>query len=341
MKVASFFSGVGGLDLGFQKAGFEVIFANDNWTGCHETYTKNHGIKINEKSIENLESNEIPKIDGFIGGPPCQSWSLAGSMKGMNDPRGQLLTHYHRLINEKKPDFFLMENVPGMVCKTHLNEFKKLIRSFKEIGYNLSYKTLNASEYNVPQDRKRVFIIGFNEKIDKIFSFPEPKKDKIILKESIGDLPDSIPAQDKNKPNNINHLLAPNHEHMTGGFSSMYMSRNRVRGWNEQSFTIQAGGRHAPCHPQANKMIKIEKDKMIFDPNTKNPYRRLSVRECARIQTFPDDFIFYYDNLNNAYKMIGNAVPVNLAEHLARRIKNTLKGKIETIFPVQTQIKAK
>jgi DNA (cytosine-5)-methyltransferase 1 len=105
MKVASFFSGIGGLELGFEKAGFEIIFANDNWKGCHETYTKNHSIKINKKSIEDLESNEIPKVDGFIGGPPCQSWSLAGSMKGRNDSRGQLLKHYHRLINEKKAKF--------------------------------------------------------------------------------------------------------------------------------------------------------------------------------------------------------------------------------------------
>ena len=91
------------------------------------------------------------------------------------------------------------------------------------------------------------------------------------------------------------------------------MSRNRVRSWEEPSFTIQAGGRHAPIHPQANKMIFVEKDKRIFDPNSPKPYRRLSVRECARIQTFPDDFIFKYDHINHGYKMVGNAVPINLA----------------------------
>jgi DNA (cytosine-5)-methyltransferase 1 len=98
------------------------------------------------------------------------------------------------------------------------------------------------------------------------------------------------------------------------------MSRNRVRSWSEPSFTIQAGGRHAPLHPQANKMIFVEKDKRIFDPNSPKPYRRLSVRECARIQTFPDDFIFKYDYINNGYKMVGNAVPVNLAYVLAKKI---------------------
>jgi DNA (cytosine-5)-methyltransferase 1 len=111
---------------------------------------------------------------------------------------------------------------------------------------------------------------------------------------------------------------------MVGGFSSIYMSRNRVRSWNEPSFTIQAGGRHAPIHPQANKMIHVGKDKWIFDPNSLRPYQRLSVRECARIQTFPDDFIFYYERLADGYKMIGNAVPVNLSYALAQVIHKDL-----------------
>ena len=107
---------------------------------------------------------------------------------------------------------------------------------------------------------------------------------------------------------------------MTGSFSSIYMSRNRVRSWEEPSFTIQAGGRHAPIHPGAPKMIKIGKDKMKFNKKFKNKYRRLSIRECARVQTFPDDFIFFYKNLSDGYRMIGNAVPVNLANALAVEI---------------------
>ena len=103
------------------------------------------------------------------------------------------------------------------------------------------------------------------------------------------------------------------------------MSRNRVRTWNEPSFTIQAGGRHAPIHPQARKMIWLEKDKWMFDPNSPKPYRRLSVRECARIQTFPDTFIFKYENIANGYKMVGNAVPVNFAKALASQIIEDIK----------------
>ena len=116
---------------------------------------------------------------------------------------------------------------------------------------------------------------------------------------------------------------------MTGGFSSIYMSRNRVRSWDEQSFTIQAGGRHAPIHPQAPKMKFIEQNIRIFIKGKEDLYRRLSVRECARIQTFPDDFIFYYNNIAEGYKMIGNAVPVNLAFCLAKNIKAQIEEVLD------------
>jgi len=113
----------------------------------------------------------------------------------------------------------------------------------------------------------------------------------------------------------------PNHEYMLDGFSSMYMSRNRVRSWDEPSFTIQAGGRHAPLHPQAPKMQFVEQNKRIFVPEYEHLYRRLSVRECARIQSFPDEHIFYYKNLVAGYKMVGNAVPPYLGYYLAKEIK--------------------
>ena len=104
------------------------------------------------------------------------------------------------------------------------------------------------------------------------------------------------------------------------------MSRNRVRSWDEPSFTIQAGGRHAPIHPNAPKMTKVGKDKFVFKRGKESTYRRLSVRECARIQTFPDNFKFVYKDLNDGYKMIGNAVPVNLAFHIAKAIAKDIKA---------------
>ena len=133
---------------------------------------------------------------------------------------------------------------------------------------------------------------------------------------------------------------------MIGSFSSIFMSRNRVRSWDEQSYTIQAGGRHAPIHPQAPKMKFIEQNIRVFVPGKEHLYRRLSVRECARIQTFPDDFIFHYTNVPAGYKMIGNAVPVNLAKFLAENIKAQLianaskqeKSKIEEVEKISIAV---
>jgi DNA (cytosine-5)-methyltransferase 1 len=324
MKIASFFSGAGGLDLGFTNAGFELAFANDNWKGCWETFEKNHGIKINKQSITNISPDEIPTVVGFVGGPPCQSWSLAGSMRGINDSRGKLFYDYVNLIKAKQPLFFLAENVAGILSPKHHSEFMKIVNAFREIGYNVTFKLLDVQDYGVPQERKRVIIVGYHEKMGKTFSFPLPLNKKLTLRDAISDLPEPFAASHKNKTNG-NTLTVINHEYMNGGFSTIYMSRNRVRGWDEPSFTIQAGGRHAPCHPQAPKMKFVEENKRVFVEGKENLYRRLSVRECARIQTFPDNFIFYYNDVADGYKMIGNAVPVKFAEALAAKIMGDIK----------------
>lgn len=131
-----------------------------------------------------------------------------------------------------------------------------------------------------------------------------------------------VPAGDKNKTNPKQKFI--NHEYMTGGFSTIFLSRNRVRPWNKPSFTIQAGGRHAPLHPQAPEMVTFGVNDKRFVVGKEDLYRRLSVRECARIQTFPDEHIFYYSQIADGYKMIGNAVPVNFAHQLANQIKKDL-----------------
>ncbi|QFZ53673.1 DNA cytosine methyltransferase [Oceanihabitans sp. IOP_32] len=327
MDVVSFFAGAGGLDLGFQKAGFNVVWANEYDKDIWETYEKNHKKTILDKrSIVNIESHEVPECDGIIGGPPCQSWSEAGSLRGINDKRGQLFFDFIRILEAKQPKFFLAENVSGMLLDRHSEALKNIKQLFKNAGYKLSFKLLNASDFNVPQDRKRVFFVGIRKDLDFKFEFPKPFKEKITLKEKIADLQNLVvPAKEGNKTNKEN-CKVPNHEYMIGGFSSMFMSRNRVRSWDEQSYTIQAGGRHAPIHPQAPKMKFIEQNKRIFVPGKEKLYRRLSVRECARIQTFPNDFIFYYKHIAAGYKMIGNAVPVNLAKHIAISIKSQIEN---------------
>jgi len=327
MNVVSFFAGAGGLDLGFQKAGFNVVWANEYDKDIWETYEKNHKNTIlDRRSIVNIESEEVPECDGIIGGPPCQSWSEAGSLRGINDKRGQLFYDFIRILEAKQPKFFLAENVSGMLLERHSEALKNIKEMFKNAGYRLSFKLLNASDFDVPQDRKRVFFVGIRENLDFEFQFPQPMNEKVTLEQTIADLQNSVvPAKEGNKTNKEN-CKVPNHEYMIGGFSSMFMSRNRVRSWDEQSFTIQAGGRHAPIHPQAPKMKFIEQNIRVFVPGQEDLYRRLSVRECARIQTFPNDFVFHYNHIAAGYKMIGNAVPVNLAKHIAISIKSQIEN---------------
>ena len=326
MKLVSLFTGAGGLDLGFEKAGFNVVWANEFDKSIWETFELNFPhTKLDRRSIIDIQSKEIPEADGIIGGPPCQSWSEAGAGRGINDKRGQLFHDYIRLLRDKQPKFFLAENVSGILHPKHSEAFTNIIKEFENAGYEISKKLLNANDFDVPQDRLRVIIIGYRKDLKKKFEFLEPQKYKPVLKDSIWNLRRAKPAKDFNKTNGDNGLWASNHEYMNGGFSSIYMSRNRVRSWNEPSFTIQAGGRHAPLHPQAPKMKFINQNKRIFVPGYENKYRRLSVRECARIQTFPDDFVFKDENIADGYKMIGNAVPVNFAKHIAQKIMSDLK----------------
>jgi DNA (cytosine-5)-methyltransferase 1 len=336
LKIVSLFSGCGGLDLGFTKAHFELVFANDNDPIVWETFERNHKITIDRRSLFDVKSSEIPDAEGIIGGPPCQSWSLAGKMRGAKDERGQLFYEYIRVLRDKKPKFFLAENVPGIISRTHLPEFNKILGKFSQLGYEVAFENIDARNYGVPQKRDRVVVVGYHKSLGIRFAFPPPthsqcggktldgrKTEKwLTLKDAICDLPGAVPAKEKNKTNS--DLAVPNHEYMNGGFSSIYMSRNRRRQWSEQSFTIQAGGRHAPLHPSSSEMVKDDVDLWKF--KDKNPvFRRLSVREAARIQTFPDDFIFYYTNVADGYKMVGNAVPVKLAEVVACKIKSDLE----------------
>ena len=308
MKVVSFFSGAGGLDLGFEQAGFDIIYANEYDKTIWETFEKNHSAFLDKRDIRDIKSEEIPDCDGIIGGPPCQSWSEAGKMKGFGDARGQLFFEFIRILKDKQPKFFVAENVVGMLSATHGDAVQNILKLFNDANYEVSLTLVNASDYGVPQDRKRVFYIGFRKDLNiKDFELNLIKQPIVPLKDVIWDLQENVlPAKPLNKTNG-DECKIPNHEYLTGSFSTIFMSRNRVRSWEEPSFTIQAGGRHAPIHPQAPKMLFVEQNKRIFVPGKEDLYRRLSVRECARIQTFPDDFKFYYRDVADGYKMIVSA----------------------------------
>lgn len=334
MKIISLFSGCGGLDLGFEKAGFEIPVANEFDKTIWETFKVNHPLtKLIEGDVRQITKDDIEKllggsnIDGIIGGPPCQSWSEAGSLRGIDDARGQLFFDYIRILKEFKPKFFLAENVSGMLANRHSEAVKNILSLFDDAGYDVSLTLVNAKEYGVAQERKRVFYIGFRKDLNIKFVFPIGStiddKDKITLRDVIWDLQETaVPAL---KRNYHNGEAINNNEYFIGEYSPIFMSRNRVKSWDEQAFTIQASGRQSQLHPSAPKMVKVEKDKCKFVEGKEHLYRRLTIREAARIQGFPDDFKFVYENVDNAYKMIGNAVPVNLAYEIAVAIKKELE----------------
>lgn len=333
MKILSLFSGCGGLDLGFERAGFSIPLANEFDPSIWKTFEYNHkNTTLLRGDIRNIKETDIPgEIDGIIGGPPCQSWSEAGALKGIEDDRGKLFFDYIRILQWKKPKFFLAENVMGMLANRHSEAVENILNLFKQSGYDVSLNLANAKDYGVAQERNRVFYIGFRSDLNIQFKFPEgsTKDDskKITLRDVIWDLKDTaIPAANMNhrNPNAVN-----NNEYFTGAFSPIFMSRNRVKSWDEQAFTVQASGRQCQLHPQAPKMQKIGLNKQEFVKGKESLYRRMTVREIARVQGFPDSFKFIYEYINNGYKMIGNAVPVNLAYEIACAIKKALKKNYE------------
>ena len=233
MNLISLFSGCGGLDLGFEKAGFNVAVANEFDPTIWATFKVNHpNTKLIEGDIRKIKDTDFPDdIDGIIGGPPCQSSSEAGAQRGDYDLRGQLFYEYIRILKSKQPKFFLAENVSGMLLGRHSEAVKNIIELFKECGYNVTVTLVNAKDYGVPQERKRVFYIGFRNDLNIDFEFPQGStKDnnkKITLRDTIWDLQfTAVPAADKNyhNPNAVN-----NNEYFTGAFSPIFMSRNRVK----------------------------------------------------------------------------------------------------------------
>lgn len=303
--VVSLFSGAGGLDMGFSNMGFNILWANDiDKDACetHKLWSKKTTV-INE-NIKNIDLNTIPSSDIIIGGFPCQGFSLAGPRK-IDDSRNELYKFFVNLVELKQPKLFLAENVKGILTLGNGEIIEAIKEDFKSKGYNIYIQLFNVSNYLVPQDRERVIIVGIRNDIKEEFNFPEKQNKKVSLKKCL----------DKIAFNDCDVCKEP--------YSSRFMSRNRKRDWDEQSFTIPAMAKQVPIYPGSPNMIKIDKDKWKFgEGNT----RRLSYKECAAIQTFPKDMVFI-GNLNSKYKQIGNAVPVKFAEFLANSVKEFLDKK--------------
>lgn len=296
----SLFCGAGGLDIGFERAGFKTIWANDFEPDACKTHENWSDAKVVCGDIAKVDINTIPDADIILGGFPCQGFSLSGPRK-IDDSRNVLYKHYVKIVKKKKPLMFVGENVKGILTMGGGQVIEAIIEEFSECGYDVYCKLLNARDFEVPQDRERVIICGFRKDLNiKHFEYPTPRGFIVTLREALKNIPE---------PTDDEVCMAP--------YSSRFMSRNRKRGWNEVSYTIPAMAKQVTLYPGSPDMNKIDKD--LWEFGKEGITRRLSWREAAAIQTFPADLEFYGD-LVSKYKQIGNAVPVKLAEIVATHL---------------------
>ena len=309
MKVISLFSGCGGLDLGFIKAGFEIVWANDFDKEAVQSYRFNIGDHIVHDSIYNIDTDKIPDADILIGGFPCLGFTVAkGKSRQVDCDYNQLFKEYARVLVAKQPKYFLVENVTGIKSGKEFSDFfhNTILTTFANAGkgYSIKYETLISSDFGVPQNRKRVIIIGVRNDLSNEINFPSLKlENRLTLKDAIYDLPLEY---DSSIPNHI----GTKHKVKINGYVG-----NRQLDWDKPSPTITGRGSRtggAVIHPHPNR------------------HRRLTVRECARIQSFPDNFIFYGSN-GACFAQIGNAVPPIMSFFIANEFR-VLFGKDKLSF---------
>lgn len=311
LTVVSFFCGAGGLDLGFENAGFKTIWANDIDEDACATHQLWSNAKVVCGDISKIDMSVVPSADILLGGWPCQGFSLAGPRK-LDDSRNSLYKNYVKYLEEKQPMAFVGENVKGMLTLGDGEIFEAIKSDMYSKGYTLFYKLLNAKDYGVPQDRQRIVIVGFRNDLGiNNFEFPKPLPNRVTLRDALANLPEPLPEEICNAP-----------------YSSRYMSRNRKRNWDEVSYTIPAMAKQVTLHPSSPDMVYVNKDLWKFSDN--GVTRRFSWREAAVIQTFPRNLEFVGD-LTSKYKQIGNAVPVKLAEAIAKEVYKTLNLCMESM----------
>jgi DNA (cytosine-5)-methyltransferase 1 len=305
--VVSLFSGAGGMDMGFELEGFKTIWANDIDKDSCLTHKNWSDAEVVQGDIEKLDFKQIPKSDVILGGFPCQGFSLAGPRK-VDDKRNKLYRSFVKLVEEKKPMAFVAENVKGLLTLGNGEIVKAIEQDFADKGYTVKYKLHNAADYEVPQDRYRVIMVGIRKDLDYKFEYPEKSDKKVTLKDALWG---------REEPESEDVVQQP--------YSSRYMSRNRKRDWDEVSYTIPAMAKQVTLHPSSPDMEKLDRDLWKFGDDDKT--RRFSWQEAAIIQTFPED-LYFEGNLVSKYKQIGNAVPVNLARAMAKNLNKALNEVI-------------
>lgn len=335
------FCGCGGLSLGFEKAGINVLVGIDAWQDAITTFNYNHK---NSKGIcadlSTLEPSEIEKelngksVDLIIGGPPCQGFSVAGK-RIVDDVRNKLYKNFVRFVEYYKPKAFMMENVPNILSIGGGIVRDSIVKDFTDLGYKVVYQVLTASNYGTPQNRKRAVFVGFKNGFE--FKFPERTVEKLITSsEALSDLPENSLEDGTSYP------VAPNCDYqklMRCNFNKVY--NHQITEHSERTKEIIAlvpdGGnyKNLPEDLQQTRKVHIawtrlnsQKPSFTIDTGHRHHFhykwnRIPTVRESARIQSFPDDFIFL-GTKTSQYKQVGNAVPPLMAEAIAKTIKESL-----------------
>lgn len=358
IKVVSLFSGGGGLDLGFIKEGYQVIWAIDNNRNAVDTYKKNIGDHIVYADINEIDIAYIPCGDVVIGGPPCQSFSLAGN-RNTEDARGQLVWRYIHIIEWVRPKAFVFENVTGLLSARN-SRGEKIIdllkEAFREIGYTITLQVLNAADYGVPQRRRRVIIVGLRE---GEFRFPEPthsekdgKKPRYVsVREALGDLPPAV--EDENglawftgPPQNgyqermrtgetVSEHFIPQmseldkyivaHVKPGGNYRDIPSDVNssRIRRLQREGGHTTCYGRMAPDQPSYTINTYFNRPNVGCNIHYGQD-RLITVREALRLQSFPDSYRIVSSSKQGRNLIVGNAVPPMLAAAIAKELKRYL-----------------
>lgn len=308
LKAIDLFAGIGGTRLGFEQAGFEVIYSNDIDSSACKTYKANFD-KIDERDINNITSNELPDFDILLAGFPCQPFSMIGKRDGLNDPRGKVFDQIVRILNDKKPFAFLLENVKHLTRHNGGATFEHIKVQLENAGngYTVSYDILNSKYFGVPQNRKRIYIAGIEKPATK---FEFPKKGKYSHKKTIRNIleknvPEKYYLSEKYYRGLLEHKKR--HQNKGSGFGCAVLDLDGI------SNTLVSGN------------MGRERNLIKDIPCSKNRWgiRRLTPRECARLQGFPDTFRICVTD-TQAYKQFGNAVSVPVIKTIAQELKNIL-----------------
>lgn len=305
-KAISLFSGCGGSDAGVISAGFDVVMANDCLEYARDAYVANQP-ETDFKLCDVAEITKFPRADLLIGCYPCQGFSQGGA-RDSGRKINFLYREFDRALRKVKPKAFIVENVSGMQRADFGHLLRSQLTRFRLAGYKVKSQVLNAEDFGVAQERRRIFIVGVRSDLGAEFNFPEPThgptlaKNYVTIEDAIGDLP----------------LWPEDDQYWQEPFHWYYLSRNRRRDWGEISKTIVSHPRHMPLHPVSPELRRIHTDKWVW--SSKRPGRRFSFVEAARLQgfeefEFPDTF-----GMRMKYRVVGNAVPPPLFSAVARAL---------------------